>query len=73
MVPVDSVDTSFSFSAIRNQWEKLALCNDLNMAAKDSAISGVSEDAMMFILDDIDANLPQDGESGREDANRGVC
>ena len=73
MVPVASVDTSFSFSTIRNQWEKLALCNDLNMAANDSVISGVSEDAMMFVLDDIDANLPRDGESGRADTNRGVC
>jgi hypothetical protein len=73
MVPVALVDTSFSFSTIQNQWEKLALCNDLNMAAKDRAISGASEDAMMFVSDDIDANLPRDGESGRTDANRDVC
>jgi hypothetical protein len=51
----------------------LALFNDLNMAAKDSVISGMSEDAMMFVLDDIDVNLPWDGESGHKDANRGVC
>ena len=62
MLPVASVDRSFSFSIIRNQWEKLALCNDLNMAAKDRAISGVSVDAMMVVLDDIDANLLPDRE-----------
>ena len=53
MVPVASLDISFSFSTIRNQWEKLALCKDLNMAAKDSAISGAPEDAMMFVSDEM--------------------
>jgi len=31
--------------------------NTTTSKSKDSVISGVSEDAMMFVLDDIDANL----------------